>query len=404
MPANQELPQLPAVGELLTSGLDKVLAGRTEPAWLTDNRRNAWKAFQAMEMPFWRRTNLRQFSFDLFRPTFGIAEIRFTGQEGVIVRDMQSALRERPDLMDDALGVSLDARPNKFTALHGALWQDGVFVYVPKNVVVEEPIRIVYRLPEAGAAIFPHTLVVAEPNSSVTVVEEFVSDDLSDPALCIPAADIIVNDNAEVRFLSVQSFGRNAFHIGSQFVSMRGKDSRIWWLTAALGGRVQHLEMEIYLGGNGSHADWLGVNYANEQQNLVYAPIIRHVGLHTEGSVNFRSVVDDEGYAVFDGLIKIEKGAQGTNSDLRDNALHLGPKARSDSIPGLEIDANDVKAGHGSTSGPIDPEQVFYLRSRGLPEAEALRMVVMGFISEVVDQIPVEDLHDRVVDLIAAKI
>ncbi len=137
---------------------------------------------------------------------------------------------------------------------------------------------------------------------------------------------------------------------------------------------------------------------------MLVAPKLNHIGLNTEGQINFKTVVDDEAYAVFDGMVKIPASGQGTNSDLRENALHLSNTSRSDSIPGLEIDANEVKAGHGSTSGQIDAEQLFYLQSRGLPFAEAKRTIVLGFVGEIIDMIPDEAVRERVETIVAEKV
>ncbi|MBV9791979.1 MAG: SufD family Fe-S cluster assembly protein, partial [Chloroflexi bacterium] len=139
-------------------------------------------------------------------------------------------------------------------------------------------------------------------------------------------------------------------------------------------------------------------------QQLLWAPTVNHIGLSTEAQIDWKSAVSDTAYVVFDGMIDIEKGAQGTNSDLRDAALHLSDKARSDSIPGLEIDANEVKAGHGSTSGQIDEEQLFYLMARGLSRPDATRMILLGFFASVVERVPFDEVRDRVLELIEAKI
>ncbi len=162
--------------------------------------------------------------------------------------------------------------------------------------------------------------------------------------------------------------------------------------------------MDVALEGNGSELEWLGFTYARHTQQLLWAPRVHHVGVSTTAQITWKSAVADDAYVVFDGMINIEKGAQGTNSDLRDNVLHLTSKARSDSIPGLEIDANEVKAGHGSTSGQVDEEQLFYLRARGLSREEAMRTIVMGFFASIVEAIPVEDLRDTVMSLIEEKL
>jgi Fe-S cluster assembly protein SufD len=243
---------------------------------------------------------------------------------------------------------------------------------------------------------------VAEANSRVTVVEEFVSDDLDSYGAVLPVAELFANDGGEIRFISLQTLGNNAYQIGTQRAVV-GRDARVWWMAGAVGATVQHMDLQVSLEGNGSALEWYGFTFGTGTQQLLWAPTVKHIGLSTESQIDFKSAVSDTGYVVFDGMIDIEKGAQGTNSDLRDAALHLSDKARSDSIPGLEIDANEVKAGHGSTSGQIDEEQLFYLMARGLSREVATQMIVVGFFSSVVERIPLDDVQARVMELITAK-
>jgi Fe-S cluster assembly protein SufD len=395
MLAKSEAQTLPLVRELT--------AEIFEQNALADTRRSALATAQQLELPIWRRTDLKDFKLDELRPTYGSVEIHASVEQGVYVADFQTALREQAELVARYLGTGVPSDLNRFVAYNTALANDGIVVHVPRNVEVTEPIRVIYHLPSAGAAIFPRTLVISEANSRVTVIEEFRSDDLDDYGVSVPVAELFANDGSEIRFVSLQTLGRNAYQLGAQRAVV-GRDARVWWLAGAVGGDVQHIDMQVNLAGNGSALEWYGFSFGNGTQQLLWAPTVNHIGLNTEAQIDWKSAVADTAYVVFDGMIDIEKGAQGTNSDLRDAALHLSDKARSDSIPGLEIDANEVKAGHGSTSGQIDEEQLFYLMARGLSRAEATRMIVLGFFASVVERVPLDDVRDRVLELIEAKI
>ncbi len=370
---------------------------------LTADQQIALEQARGIPLPVWKRTRLDGLEVDALYPTFGAVEIQVPATPGLYVADLQTALREKPELVAKYRGKAVADDKNKFIAYNAALARDGVVIYVPRNVEVTEPIRVTYRVPQAGAAIFPRTLVVAEANSHVTVIEEFTSGPLDKEALVIPVSEIWANDGAHVRFMSLQTLDPHASLIGAQ-TAILDRDANIFWMSGAVGADVQHVDMAVRLTGNGSALDWLGFTFATGKQNLLWAPTVNHVGLSTTAQITWKSAVADTGYAIFDGMIKIDHSAQGTVSDLRDSVLHLSPAARSDSIPGLEIDANEVKAGHGSTSGQVDEEQLFYLQARGLNRREALRMIVLGFFASVVERVPLEDVRDRVLELIDGKL
>lgn len=395
MPAKSDLQTLPALGELTADALDQ--------SNLATQRSTALATAQQLALPIWRRTDLKDFKLDGLRPTYGSATIS-TGalEQGVYVADFQTALQERGELVARYFGTAVPTDINKFVAYNAALANDGIVVHVPRNVEVAEPIRVTYQLPAGGQVIFPRTLVITEANSRVMVVEEFRSDNLDSYGLSVPVAELFANDGSELRFISLQTLGQNAYQIGAQRAIV-GKDARVWWLTGATGANVQHVDLQVNLQGNGAALEWYGFTFGTGTQQLLWAPKVNHIGLSTEAQINWKSAVSDTAYVVFDGMIDIEKGAQGTNSDLRDAALHLSAKARSDSIPGLEIDANEVKAGHGSTSGQIDEEQLFYLMARGLSREVATQMIVLGFFSTIVERIPLDDVQTRVLGLIEAK-
>ncbi|MDP9310065.1 MAG: Fe-S cluster assembly protein SufD [Chloroflexota bacterium] len=397
MQANLAFQTLPTLNELTPEALEQGPLG--------EQRRAALATARQLELPVWRRTDLKDFSFQNLRAVFGSVTVETTADvaaQGVYVADFQTAANEKADLLAQYLGTAVANDHNTFVAYNAALAQDGLVVYVPRNVELAEPIRVTYTLPAGGQAIFPRTLIVTEANSRVTVVEEFRSADLQSYGAVVPVAELFANDGSEIRFISLQTLGQNAYQLGAQRAIV-GRDARIWWLAGAVGANVQHIDMEVALQGNGAGLEWYGFTFGTGSQQLLWAPTVKHIGLSTEGQIDFRSAVADTAYVVFDGMIDIEKGAQGTNSDLRDAALHLSDKARSDSIPGLEIDANEVKAGHGSTSGQIDEEQLFYLMARGLSREVATQMIVLGFFSAIVERIPLDDVQERVLEMIQAK-
>ncbi len=395
MSAKSGLQTLPSIRGLTAEAL--------EADAIREQRRTSLATAQQLPLPVWRRTDLKDFTLDGLRPVYGSVEIEASAAEqGVYIADFQTALEQRADLVVRYFGTAVKSDHNTFVAYNAALAQDGIVIHVPRNVELAEPIRVRYQLPAGDHVIFPRTLIVAEANSRVTVVEEFRSDDLESYGAVVPVAELFSNDGAEIRFISLQTLGRNAYQLGAQRAVV-GRDARVWWLVGAVGANVQHMDMEAALEGNGSGLEWYGFTFGTGTQQLLWAPTVKHIGLSTEAQIDWRSAVADTAYVVFDGMIDIEKGAQGTNSDLRDAALHLSDKARSDSIPGLEIDANEVKAGHGSTSGQIDEEQLFYLMARGLSREVATQMIVLGFFSAVVERIPLDDVQERVLELIQAK-
>jgi Fe-S cluster assembly protein SufD len=399
---------LPKLSELTDTQIAEAARAAGEPEWLVERREAAWRFFAESIPPIWKRTDLTQFLPDQIAAPVGpqATALRWDASQagpGVIFTTLAAALREHEALVKQYLGTAIDPLAHKFTALHAALWQDGVFVYVPKNVAVELPLLAIFTLADGSNATFPHNLIVLERGASVTFVEEYASPDVAGQALAAPATEIIVGDNASVRFASAQTWGAGVYHISSQRARI-GRDGSVDWIGLNLGGRLQHVEAEAALEGNGSHVDWVAATFANGSQSLLTAPTVRHVGTNAESHMDFKTVVDDAGYSTFDGMVKIERSGQGTNSRLEEHAIHLSSKSRSDSIPGLQIDANDVKAGHASTSGQIDEEQLFYMLSRGIRRDEAIHMIVTGFFEPVIERLPLEELRERVAAVIEAKI
>ncbi|MGQ9547443.1 MAG: Fe-S cluster assembly protein SufD [Roseiflexus sp.] len=380
-----------------------------EPDWLTKQRVEAWQFFASSEPPHWRRTDLSKFKPEEVLVAADTSATSLYQEEdltdqGVIFTTLAQAIHAHGDLIRRYLGTAIEPTRHKFLALNAALWQDGVFLYVPKHTNVELPLTAMFSMPVPGGAIVPRNLVILDDGASVTFVEEYHSVAASDQALAAPVTEMFLGNDATLRFVAVQTWGEDVYHIGAQKVCA-GRGASVEWAAVHLGARVQHIEAETALEGDGSRVEWVAATFAADHQNLLTAPWLRHIGAKTEAHMDFKTVVKDQSYTTFDGMIKIEHQSRATVSRLEEHALHLSPKARSDSIPGLMIDTNDVaRAGHASTSGEVDEEQLFYMRSRGIPRDEAIHLIVMGFFEPVLDHIPNDALRQRIAEMIEAKI
>lgn len=398
---------LPILSELSDVAIAEAARASGEPAWLAERRAEAWRRFAQGERPHWRRTDLSKLKADVVAAPWTSAGTSLawdTGlaAQGVIFTTLAAAAREHEALVKQHLGTAVDGQAHSFAALHAAVWQDGAFLYVPKNVAIEAPLHALVTMSGNGSA--PHNLIVLERGASVTFVEEFSSPSQAGQALALPVTEIILGEGASLKYTTIQSWGAGVYTIGAQRAVV-GKDASLSWAAVNLGAALQHTDAETALQGDGSSVDWVAATFADGQQALLTAPWLRHIGAKTEGHMDFKTVVKDSAYATFDGMIKIEHDSKATVSRLEEHVLHLTPKARSDSIPGLKIDTNDVaRAGHASTSGEVDEEQLFYMRSRGIPRADAIHMIVMGWFEPVLDRIPSEELRERVGALIEAKI
>jgi Fe-S cluster assembly protein SufD len=408
MPASNA-STLPPLAELSDALISETSALAGEPGWLGESRVAAWRSFTQMAAPVWRRTDLTKLKADGLMPSLGPQHTTVQWDEalaaqGVVFTTLAAAVRDHESLVRQHFGTVLDPLAHKFAALHAALWQDGVFLYVPKNVAVEAPLRAIFTLAGAGQLVAAHNLIVLERGASATFIEESVSEDVAGQALALPQTEVVLGDGANLRYVPVQTWGRGVYQIGAQRVRV-GRDAGLEWAAVNLGGTTQHTEAETALQGDGAHVTWKAATFGIAEQQLLTAPWLRHIGARTEGHMDFKTVVKDTAYATFDGMIKIEHDSKATVSRLEEHALHLTPKARSDSIPGLMIDTNDVaRAGHASTSGEVDEEQLFYMLSRGIGRTDAIHMIVMGFFEPVLDKIPSEELRERVGFLIEGKI
>ena len=389
--------KFPVLAEL--SAADVVVAH--EPTWLQQWRQSAWQAYTASTPPYWRRTDLSAYDLtDMQLSAEHHGQMVATLPAGVIVMPLAQAVREHAELVQTHLGSVVAATGARYAALNAATWRAGWFVYVPKNCVVEQPIQVTIGFGASNTTV-ARNLIVVERNAQVSLVEQYAG---SNGKYALSVSELALGDGALVKYCAMQTWGADVRHIGYQ-VAKVGNNATIEWSSINTGGLHQHIEAETNLAGNGSRVDWMAATVASDGQRLLTAPWLRHVGRATEAHMDFKTVVKGSGYATFDGMIKIEGGSAETVTRLEEHALHLSPQARSDSIPGLKIDTNDVaKAGHASTSGEVDEEQLFYMQARGIPKDEAVHMIVMGFFEPVLDRIPLESLREEITTAIANRI
>jgi Fe-S cluster assembly protein SufD len=442
--------QQPAVqAGIFTREAVAALAERlNEPAWMQEKRQVAWSVFEETPMPTthdedWRRTDFSALQWDQLRlpvasslePAARLADLPrhlrtaldagqvaagrlalVNGQviyhemdealagQGVIFTDLTTAVRDYPDLVQPYFMTECVAPSDgKFTALHGAYWQGGVFLYVPKDVQIAQPFQVVIALEGEGTAIFPHTLIVAERLASVTYIEETVSSGEGGQAFNDGVVEIIAGEGAQIHYTEVQGWGDNVFNFNTKRAVHR-PDSRVAWEMGQLGGRLTKTYVDNILTGNGSSTEFNGVYFVGGQQHMDLDTLTQHIGVGTGADLMLNGAARDQARAVFQGMVKIERSGQQTNAYLKNDNLLLSNRARADSIPGLQIDANDVRASHGATVGRIDEEYIFYLQSRGIPRSTAVRMIVEGFFSNVFDRMSQERVREKLAAAVSAKI
>ncbi len=432
-----------------TEGLTReaVLAlsdARNEPGWLRESRLEGWEAFEQLPMPRWTKgiaqwwtTDVSALQLDKLKPFVpantspqeakGPANLTGEGDEGgsllvqvnsetaylevpdavkeqgVIFCSLQDAVRDHPDLVQPYLHKLVAPNTDKFAALHSALWSGGVFLYVPEGVEVELPVHAVYRLDAEGAVSLGHTLVVAEARAGVRYVEEFVSEGKGAQALHSGVVEVVVGEEAKVEFTSMQEWARNVYSFATRYATVE-RDGLMHWVIGEVGAALIKTHAETQLIGKGARTLTRGIAFADTDQHFDTTSNTRHAAVDTYGDILFKGAVRDVARLGFEGVIKVDHGAQRTDSYLTMNTLFLSEGSKASSIPGLEILADDVRCSHGATVGTVQEEQVFYLMSRGIDRIEAEKLIVGGFFEPVIDEMPLESVRQRLRDIIEQKV
>ena len=320
--------------------------------------------------------------------------------DGVIFEPLSIvAAKKHADLVMPKLFTLLHADRDKFAALHAAFFTGGHFLYVPDGVVIDRPLLAENYSYSSGTTVMPHTLIIAGKNSRLNFLDEHIAKDGDESGYRTGSAEIFVGEGAEVGYVSVQKWGRHSWHFGDQRAEVQ-KDGTLKLFNVTLGGRFSKNRVEASLVGAGSTAELKAIYFASGDQLFDFHTLQDHQVGNTKSDLLFKGALQDTARTVYAGLIKIEKHAARSDAYQANRNLVLSDKAKATSIPMLEIDNNDVRCTHGATVGPVDPNHLFYLRSRGIPEKTAKRMLIQGFFGDVLDRIPFQ--HAR--DLVAAEL
>jgi Fe-S cluster assembly protein SufB len=310
-------------------------------------------------------------------------------KQGVIFKDMDSGLRENPELVQEYFGTVIPPADNKLAALNSAVWSGGSFVYVPAGVKVEIPLQAYFRINAENAGQFERTLIIAEPGSYVHYVEGCTAPTYSSDSLHSAVVEIIVKEGARVRYTTIQNWSKNVYNLVTKRTSVY-RDGTMEWVDGNLGSKLTMKYPSCYLLEPGAKGEILSVAFAGDGQHQDAGGKIVHAAPHTTGTISSKSISKGSGRTSYRGLVKIYPGMNGCKSHVNCDALLLDDASRSDTYPYMEIEEQDVAVTHEATVSKIGEEQLFYLMSRGIGEIEARAMIVRGFIEPIAKELPME--------------
>lgn len=416
---------------------------RNEPEWMRELRLDAIEQAETLEMPKPDKTKLRNWNLTDFNHAFttgeavsSIKDLPVELQEffdenkapenliiqrnhsvaysalseelkdkGVIFVDILTAIREHGDLVKKYFmtedGVSVNE--HKLTALHAALVNGGIFLYVPENVEIEAPIQSIFWQEDPEITLVNHVLVVADKNSSLTYVENYISHNAEHETVANVITEVFANDGAKVAYGAVDNFAAAT----TTYVNRRGvalRDATIDWALGQMNDGDTISENVTRLVGDGSTSQAKAVTVGRGNQTQNFTSVMHHDGKASDGFILQRGVMKEAATAILNAVGKIEHGGTKANSEQESRVLMLSEKARGDANPILLIDEDDVTAGHAASVGRVDPLQMYYLKSRGLSEDEAQRLLIHGFLDPVVSQLPIESVKQQLKQVIERKI
>jgi len=434
------------LAELLPFTRDAVVqlsASLDEPEWMLEHRLNSWDIYASLPMPTtkdepWRRTDIRRFKLDSFGISLngnGVTAVPAPSHlgeqltddaaggvlfevdgvvqhfelsdelraQGVIFCDMHTAVREHGDLVRKYFMTQV-VRPDegKFAALHGAFWRGGTFLYVPRNTAAAAPLHS--ALWATGGRTFTHTLVVLDDNAEATLIDEYASPAKGEgQALHNGAIELLVGNGASLTYAALQDFGTNVWQFNHERGRV-GRDGKLDWITSVMGTRLTKAFQTSELDAPGSWARMSGIFFINERQHVDLDTQQNHNAADTTSDLLYKGALKDNARSVWQGMIKALPDSQRIDGFQANRNLMLDRTARADSIPGLEIQADDVRCTHASTVGKLDEEEIFYLMSRGIARPDAVRMVIQGYFDPIMQRIPFEGVRARIFDRILEKV
>jgi len=433
----------PTTGGFTEATFQAFLRERDEPPWLVERRREAFARFKAFAWPTagdeeWRRTDIRAFRLDGFtvpaarepaaearaalEDTWELSRSLYaTGIEhinGAVARepdpsslgravfiDLNRAVKDLPDLLKRyLLTQAVTAGDDIFAALHAAFWTGGSLLYVPRGVTIDVPLFSLIGLAQDGRVDLSHTLVVLEEGAQATLVRETAGrGGGGTPALHVGAVEVLLATGAQLRLVNIQNWDESTWHF-SRERALVGRDASLQWTIGGLGARLAKGNQEVVLSGAGAAAQVNGVMFTSGRQHQAYFTRQDHVAPHTTSDLLYKGGLKGRSRIVWKGMIRVEKDAQRTNAYQRNDNLVLSEFARADSIPGLEIEANDVRCTHGATAGRVDEEAVFYAQARGIPRETAVRLIVEGYFANVYDRITIDPVRETLRQAVATKL
>ncbi len=379
------------------------------------------ESYRALPLPttsdeHWRFTDLSGFDPDGWTidwtagiaapPTLlelDVAGAANVGEGGLEIVSAPDGVRFEPLPEDHELLYSLVGWDEKFAAHNAALWRNGLLVHVPRGVELEKPLYVRIANAVEGGSLFFRLLVVAEPHSRFTLIEEYVSASPQLEAYTNAAVEIVVKDAAKVEYVSVQNLSRGTWHFASHHARVE-RDAELDWVAGGFGSAKGKVWIQNDLAGPGATSRVTGAYFADGTQHLDYDTFQEHMAPSTTSDFAFKGALRDEARAVWRGMIRVEEGAQQTNAYQENRNLLLSSTAHADSIPGLEIMANDVRCTHGATLGRVDRDLLFYLLTRGLTRSEAERLIVRGFFQDMLDRVELEPVREALAAALEARI
>ncbi len=423
--------------------VEQLSAAKNEPAWLLNARLTAWELYDTLNMPSmqseaWRRTDyttirweqagrvvhgtsagLEAIPAENLAPLIGEAQggliAAVDGKivhselsealkaQGVIFCDFETAVREHETLFRKHLmTTAVHPDEDKFAAMHAALWTHGVFLYVPRRTAVELPLHSLFYNTTGGLSL-GHILVVLEEGAQVTYLHEYLSAEAPEHLAYVGMTELIVGERANLRYVALQDWAGNANDIRHER-ARAAAGAQLDWIIGTMGGRFVKQFAEIELDGDGAFGRMSGLFFADGHQFFDHDTQQNHNAPHTTSDLLFKGALKDEARTVWQGMIKVLPHAQKTDGFQANRNLLLSPEARADSIPGLEIEANDVRCTHAATVGRLEDEPIFYLMSRGMTRQDAERLIVAGFFDPIMQRIPFEEVRARLTAHIETKL
>ncbi len=422
-------------------GLDEdvvrqISALKHEPQWMLDYRLNAYKIFMSKPMPQWggggmlndikfediyyfvRAADRQGKTWDEVPPdiknTFdrlGIPEaeqkflqgvtaqyesevvyhsiVKSLDAKGVLFTDMDSALRDYPEIVKEYFGTIIPSADNKFAALNSAVWSGGSFIYVPPGIHVEMPLQAYFRINAQSMGQFERTLIIVDEGAYVHYVEGCTAPTYSEDSLHSAVVEIIVKEGGRCRYTTIQNWSNNVYNLVTKR-AVAEKNATMEWVDGNLGSKLTMKYPAVILKGEGAHGEVLSIAFAGEGQLLDAGAKITHLAPNTTSQIISKSISKGGGRASYRGLLKIAEGADNSKSNVVCDALLLDDRSRSDTYPTMEVDAKNVTMGHEASVSKIGEEQLFYAMSRGMSEDEANAMIVNGFIEPLVKELPME--------------